>query len=117
MVENNNPYWKVTSDLFSKLIEKPKMSEKHLSRPPPKYIYDIIVNVMKVTNFPNGLYTDKELDPKFFDSDKEHRMDFLQKAVDITKIVLGVKLDVKVKNMRKSHKIISFNLISCRRRS
>lgn len=93
------PYWKVTADLFSKTIEKPKMTEKHLSRPPPKYIFDIIVNTMKATGFPKGLYTDEELDPKFFDADKEHRIDFLQKAVDITKIVLNMKLEAKVKNM------------------
>lgn len=94
-------YWKLTSDLFSNLIEKPKMSEKNLKKPPPRYIFEIIVNTMKVTGFPKGLYTDQELDVKFFEEDKKNRLDFLQKAIDITKIVNGETMDVKSKNMRK----------------
>ena len=99
MVET--PYWQVTADLFGKLIDKPKMTEKHLSKPPPLYVFDIIVNTMKATGFPNGLYTDSELDPKNFNADKNNRIEFLQKAVDITKLVLNGPIDVKVKNICK----------------
>jgi hypothetical protein len=47
-------YWKPTSDMFSGLIEKPKMTEKLLSKPPFKYIFDIIIETSKKTNFARG---------------------------------------------------------------
>lgn len=91
--------WKKTADLFSGLIDKPKMTEKHLLKPHPKYIFDIILSTMSVTKFPEGLYTEEELNPKNFDSEKSKRSDFLQKAIDITKIVNGETIEVKVKNI------------------
>jgi TRAF3-interacting protein 1 len=53
--------------MFSKLIEKPKMQEKFLKKPPPRYVYDMIIATMGVTSFPKGLFTDDEMNPKFFD--------------------------------------------------
>lgn len=64
----DSEYWKLTADLFSKLIEKPKMAEKLLKKPPPKYVFDIIINTMKKTGFPEGLYNDTELDVKHFEA-------------------------------------------------
>ena len=39
--------WKETFNMFKSLIDKPYMTEKLVKRPPPKYIYDIIMNTMK----------------------------------------------------------------------
>lgn len=47
--------WKTTSDLFEALIERPKMTEKLLSKPPFKYIFDIITETTKKTGFANGM--------------------------------------------------------------
>jgi TRAF3-interacting protein 1 len=66
MVETE--FWKQTLEVFSKLIDKPKMSDKLLKKPPPRYVFDIIVNTMKATNFNQGLYSDNELDSKFFEA-------------------------------------------------
>jgi hypothetical protein len=54
-------------ELFSKLIEKPKMHEKLLRKPSPRYVFDILMATMAVTGFPKGLYSDDETNPKFFD--------------------------------------------------
>ena len=54
-------------ELFSKLIEKPKMQEKLLRKPSPRYVYDILMATMAVTGFPRGLYSEEETNPKFFD--------------------------------------------------
>lgn len=94
--------WKRTGELFKSLIEKPKMSEKLLKKPPPKYIYDIVMNTMKVTKFPNGLFTDEELDPKFFEADARNKIEILQKVIDITKIVTNENFEIKATNIRKS---------------
>lgn len=47
-------FWKPTAELFTGLIDKPKMSDKLLLRPPFKYIYDIVMETIKKTNCGNG---------------------------------------------------------------
>lgn len=46
--------WKTTADLFEALIERPKMTEKLLAKPPFKYLFDIITETTKKTGFANG---------------------------------------------------------------
>ena len=94
-------YWTETGKMFSSLIEKPKMTEKLLKKPPPKYIYDIILNTMKKTNFPKGLLTDQEMDHKYFEADPHHKLAILQKVVDITKIVINENFEIKCTNILK----------------
>ena len=94
-------YWTETGKLFGSLIEKPKMTEKLLKKPPPKYIYDIILNTMKKTNFPKGLLTDQEMDHKYFEADPHHKLAILQKVIDITRIVMSENFDIKTTNILK----------------
>ena len=47
-------FWKATAEMFPKLIEKPRMTEKLLSRPPFKYIFDIIKYTNDITGTING---------------------------------------------------------------
>ena len=94
-------YWSETGKLFSSLIEKPKMTEKLLKKPPPKYIYDIILNTMNKTNFPKGLLSDQEMDHKYFEADPHHKLAILQKVIDITKIVMNENFDIKTTNILK----------------
>ena len=94
-------YWTETGKMFSSLIEMPKMTEKLLKKPPPKYIYDIILNTMKKTNFPKGLLTDQEMDHKYFEADPHHKLAILQKVVDITKIVVNENFEIKCTNILK----------------
>jgi TRAF3-interacting protein 1 len=47
-------FWKTTSDLFSGFIEKPKMTEKLLQKPPFKYLFDIISETTKKSGWGNG---------------------------------------------------------------
>ena len=94
-------YWTETGKMFGSLIDKPKMTEKLLKKPPPKYIYDIILNTMKKTNFPKGLLTDQEMDHKYFEADPHHKLAILQKVIDITKIVVNENFDIKCTNILK----------------
>ena len=94
-------YWSETGKMFGSLIEKPKMTEKLLKKPPPKYIYDIILNTMKKTGFPKGLFTAEEEDHKYFEVDAHHKLDILQKAIDITKIVMNENFEIKCTNILK----------------
>ena len=94
-------YWSKTGDMFGKLIDKPKMHEKLLKKPPPKYIYDIVMNTMKKTGFPKGLFTDDEMNVKYFESDAKHKVEILQKVIDITKIVTGENFEIKCTDILK----------------
>lgn len=49
--------------MYPKLFAKPPMTEKLLSKPPFKYLFDVVVATMKTTKFGEGLYTAAELDP------------------------------------------------------
>ena len=94
-------YWSKTGELFKTIIEKPKMTEKFLKKPPPKYIYDMIMNTMKATGFPKGLFTDEEMDPTFFESDPRNKIEIFQKVIDISKIVTNENFEIKCTNILK----------------
>ena len=93
--------WRDTFKMYASLIQKPIMTEKLIKRPPPKYIFDIIKSTMKVTGFPKGLFTDLELDSRYFASDPHHKLYFLKKAVDITRLVMKENFEIKCSNILK----------------
>ena len=111
IIENKNPLlnlnnsfkadWKDTFKMYSSLIQKPKMTEKLLKRPPPKYIFDIIKSTMDKTGFPKGLYTESELDNKYFMADGRNKIKILNKAIDITKLIVKEKFEINCLNILK----------------
>ena len=93
--------WQKTQSLFSKLITEPPLVEKFLKRPSPRYIFTMIINTMKKTGFPKGLFTPKEEDLKYFSADINHRKAFLTKVIDITKIITKNNFEVEITNILK----------------
>ena len=94
-------YWSKTGEMFEKLIDKPKMQEKYLKKPPPKFIYHIVINTMKKTGFPKGLFTDDEMNDEYFDLNTNNKVEILQKVIDITQIVTGEFFDIKCNDILK----------------
>lgn len=58
------------------------MSEKLLSKPPFKYIFDIINETTKATGFGNGLYTGEEAKSEFYNS-KDSKIHYLRKVIEL----------------------------------
>jgi len=80
-----------TQALLSEIIQRPKLTDKLLSKPPFRYLHDIITEVVKVTGFAKNLYTDLEMDSANV-NEKNQKMDFLEKIIK----VVGLQLNTLV---------------------
>lgn len=93
---------KKTQDLLGSVIKKPPLQEKLLKKPPFRFLHDVIHNVIKATNFLDGLYTQEELTSENI-KDKEGKIAFLQKAIDAVGIVTGSALPVRPSKIVAGH--------------
>ncbi len=84
------------------MFAKPKLKSRLLSKPPFRYIHDIIIALLDATNFP-AYFTEEELDSNTFKEKKDEKLAFLDKLivlvnshgnpvqVDARKIVAGLE--------------------------
>ncbi|XP_064595185.1 TRAF3-interacting protein 1-like isoform X6 [Liolophura sinensis] len=93
---------KSTQDSLGKIIKKPPLTDKLLSKPPFRFLHDIMTSVIKTTGFMKGLYTESEMNSENV-KDKDGKMAFLQKAVDMVSLVLGVQLSVRPSKVVAGH--------------
>ena len=70
------------------------LSEKNLSRPPFRFLHDIVTQLIKKTGFFNGLFPAEMLDSKNV-TDKEAKVRFLQAVIACTTLVYGKEITVK----------------------
>jgi len=75
------------------LIAKPKMTEKYLKKPPFRFLHDIVCEVVRTTEFAKGLYNESESDAANL-SDKQAKVDFLNKSISCVAFALAEKIDV-----------------------
>ena len=80
--------------MYEQLFAKPKMSEKLLTKPPFRYIHDIYTATCAATGYGTGLYQGQELDAKAI-TDKDGKINFLVKLIQLTELVTGQEIDVK----------------------
>jgi len=85
---------KKTQDSLGKIITRPPLTPKLLSKPPFRFLHDIISEVIKTTSFMKGLYGQGESDSKKL-VNREEKMAFLQKAIDVVSIVSGTNILIK----------------------
>lgn len=88
---------------LGRVVQRTPLTEKLLSRPPFKYLHDLITEILAASQLAPGLFSEEELDsnnikvPQACDSiasktliaiqDKESKIAFLQKIVDYGKPV------------------------------
>uniref|UniRef100_A0A8C3X508 TRAF3-interacting protein 1 n=1 Tax=Catagonus wagneri TaxID=51154 RepID=A0A8C3X508_9CETA len=85
---------KRTQEALGKVIRRPPLTEKLLNKPPFRYLHDIITEVIRMTGFMKGLYTDAEMKSDNV-KDKDAKISFLQKAIDVVVLISGEPLSAK----------------------
>ncbi|XP_051998175.1 TRAF3-interacting protein 1-like isoform X2 [Xyrauchen texanus] len=90
----NESVAKKTQESLGKVIKKPPLTEKLLSKPPFRYLHDIFSEVIRTTGFMKGLYGEAEMKSDNV-KDKDSKIAFLQKAIDVVMLVSGEPLSAK----------------------
>ncbi|XP_075904582.1 TRAF3-interacting protein 1 isoform X2 [Nelusetta ayraudi] len=93
---------KKTQDTLGKVIKKPPLTEKLLCKPPFRYLHDIFCEVIRTTGFMKGLYGENELKSDNV-KDKDSKIVFLQKAIDVVMLVSGEPLAAKPARIVAGH--------------
>ncbi|XP_062972103.1 TRAF3-interacting protein 1 isoform X1 [Elgaria multicarinata webbii] len=91
-----------TQELLGRVIRKPPLTERLLSKPPFRYLHDVIGEVIRSTGFMKGLYTEAEMKSDNV-KDKDAKIGFLQKAIDVVIMVSGEPLAVKPARIVAGH--------------
>ncbi|XP_054602452.1 TRAF3-interacting protein 1 isoform X1 [Nothobranchius furzeri] len=93
---------KRTQDTLGKVIKKPPLTEKLLNKPPFRYLHDIISEVIRSTGFLKGLYGENEMKSDSV-KEKDSKITFLQKAIDVVMLVTGEPLAAKPARIVAGH--------------
>ena len=78
------------------------MTQKLLSKPPFRYLHDIFTATMNATGFGTGLFTGDEMNAKLI-TEKDAKINFLVKIIQLTELVVGEELDVKPTKVVAGH--------------
>ncbi|XP_041718613.1 TRAF3-interacting protein 1 isoform X1 [Coregonus clupeaformis] len=98
----NGSVAKKTQDTLGKVIKKPPLTEKLLTKPPFRYLHDIFSEVIRTTGFMKGLYVETEMKSDNV-KDKDAKIAFLQKAMDVVMLVSGEPLSAKPARIVAGH--------------
>ncbi|RHY84703.1 hypothetical protein DYB37_006345 [Aphanomyces astaci] len=83
-----------TKEMVETIISKPKMSAKLLSKPPFRFLHDVVSEVTRATGFADGLYAGDELDSNAI-KEKQPKIDYLQKILHCVGCQLNVEVEAK----------------------
>ncbi|KAJ1494411.1 microtubule-binding protein MIP-T3-domain-containing protein [Baffinella frigidus] len=84
-----------TQKVLGAIIQKPKLTEGLLKKPPFRFLHDIVTEVKKVSGFPaSTILTDFDLDSGNF-KDKDSKVAYLNKIIGAVSEAAGTPLQVK----------------------
>ncbi|CAG9336195.1 unnamed protein product [Blepharisma stoltei] len=86
--------WKVTAEMYSSLISKPKMNDKLLKKPPFRFLHDVIMATMAATGYPQGLFTEQECDSANV-TERDAKTNFLEKIIQHVSNTIGEQIAAK----------------------
>ena len=83
-----------TQTMLGEIITRPKLSEKLLSKPPFRFLFDIVLEVIKVTGFASTLYSPAEVDSANV-TEKTQKLSFLEKIIKLVGVQLNTMIEAK----------------------
>lgn len=93
-IEKCDGSWESTRDILGAVIQRPKLTEKLLSKPPFRFLHDIIMEVIRVSGFGTNLYTPEEMDSANI-KDKDQKIFFLEKMLKLVGVQLNTLIEAK----------------------
>mmetsp|Transcript_31387 Transcript_31387/g.40361 ORF Transcript_31387/g.40361 Transcript_31387/m.40361 type:complete len:697 (-) Transcript_31387:114-2204(-) len=85
-----------TIQMMGALIAKPKMTEKLLSKPPFRFLHDVMMAVTDTTGFGTGLLEESEKDGKVLSkASKEEKIEFLEKVKQLVGYSLNTMVEAR----------------------
>lgn len=84
----------MTQQLLGELIQRPKLTEKLLGKPPFRFLHDIVMEVIRSTGFAKGLYNEVESDSANV-TEKEQKIIFLEKIIKVVGVQLNTLVEAK----------------------
>lgn len=94
---SDTAYCEETRRAFDGVIKKPPLTDKLLSRPPFKFLHDVVKSTQKATGFLDGYFTDAELDVDKVSADKDAKVAFLQKLIEAVEAAGQTPVDAQAK--------------------
>uniref|UniRef100_A0A1Y9H9J7 TRAF3-interacting protein 1 n=1 Tax=Anopheles farauti TaxID=69004 RepID=A0A1Y9H9J7_9DIPT len=85
---------KRTQSSLGKFVKRPALTEKLLRKPPFRFLHDIVHAIIREHGLLEGLYTADELNSDNI-KDRDSKMAFLQKLIDVVKLTTGRELKVR----------------------
>uniref|UniRef100_A0AAG5CXT7 TRAF3-interacting protein 1 n=1 Tax=Anopheles atroparvus TaxID=41427 RepID=A0AAG5CXT7_ANOAO len=85
---------KRTQTSLGKFVKRPALTEKLLRKPPFRFLHDIVHAIVREHGLLDGLYTADELNSDNI-KDRDSKMAFLQKLIDVVKLTTGQELKVR----------------------
>ncbi|TMW54313.1 hypothetical protein DOY81_000586 [Sarcophaga bullata] len=93
---------KRTQDSLGKYVKKPHLTEKLLKKPPFGFLHDVFRVVIRDTECFAGLYSPEELIYENI-KDREGKMKFLQKMIDVVKLTTKSNLAIRTSKIVAGH--------------
>ena len=97
--------------ILQPLFSKPKLSSKLLSKPPFRFIHDIVTSTLDSTGFPNGLFEPIELQSSTYKDDKAAKLSFLDKLIHLINVGGGRTLEVSSSKIVAGLEPLSTNIL------
>ena len=94
-------FWSETKSLYETLLDRPPLTEKHLKKPSPKFIFFLIINTLKITEFPLGLFTEEEQTLEYFLKNSDNKTIFFKKIIGLIEMINKEKFYIDIKNILK----------------